>query len=142
MRKLIALHIVCAIFTATGVAFAEEVDIVKLTNQWWGYCRDKNFEAFKDTLAPGFRGGNQHKAYDLEGFMRIAKNVNVGDFSLSDFKVTRKDDVIAVTYYGQVAETMGGKRIKTQKAPRVDVWIKTDKGWKVLSHANLNPLGK
>lgn len=142
MRKLIAFSAVLATIMTIGVAIADESDLEKLTNQWWGYCRDKNFDALENMLAPGFLGGNQNTTYGQKGFMELVRKVNLSDFKLSDFKVSRKDNVAAVSYYCQVAETIGGKHIQKQKAPRLDVWIKTGKGWKVFTHANLNPLGK
>jgi hypothetical protein len=142
MKKLIALSVACTIVATAGLASAEEPDFVKLTHQWWAYCRDKNFEAFEDMLAPGFLGANQRTTYDTKAYMESTHTVNISDFELTGFKTTVKPNIAVVTYYSKVAETIGGKRIESQRAPRVDVWVKTGAAWKIISHANLNPLGQ
>ncbi len=74
--------------------------------------------------------------------MESTHTVNISDFELTGFKTTVKPNIAVVAYYSKVAETIGGKRIESQRAPRVDVRVKTGAAWKIISHANLNPLGK
>ena len=59
---------------------------------------------------------------------------------MSGFKATQNGPVIVVTYLVTVAETIDGKRLSKAPAPRLTVFLKTDKGWQWLAHANLHPL--
>ena len=141
MRKLIGLSVLLTFLAATGVAFAEQADLVKLETEMWGLARDKKWKELEARLAPGFQSVNQRGILDLKGFMEASRKENLSDFNLSDFKITRTGPAAVVTYQADVAETIGGKRIPKQKAPRSSVWIKTNEGWKVILHTNCNPLG-
>lgn len=142
MRKLTVFSVFFAVFIALGSVLAEEVDIVKLEKELWADVKNKKWAELKAKLAPGFQDVNQHSARDLKAFLEGAKRYNISDFKLSNFKVTRTGPAIVVTYNSEVAETIDGKHIPKQKAPRASVWIKTDKGWLTILHANCNPLGK
>jgi len=131
------------VFLAVGGAtLAEEVDFAKLENQMWGYAKDKQWEKLKAGLAAGYQSADQHKTIGLKDALAALKKMNLSDFTLSDFKVTRTGPAAVVSYKAQVAETIDGKRIPMQKAPRTSVWVKTDKGWLTIFHASFNPLGK
>ena len=142
MRQLIFFLALLTLLVVGGAAVAEEVDFVKLERQMWGYARDKNWDKLEAGLAPGYQSVDQHSAIGLKAALAALKKMNLSDVTLSDFKVTRTGPAVVVSYKAQLAETIDGKRVPRQTAPRVSVWVKTDKGWLTIMHANCNPLGK
>jgi len=45
-----------------------------------------------------------------------------------------------VSYFVSVGETIDAKRLSTESAARLTIFLKTDSGWQWIAHANLNPL--
>ena len=64
--------------------------------------------------------------------------MNLGDFTLSNFKSTVVGDNIVVTFTMTVAQTIDGKQLSPKPAYRLSVWKKgAGGGWQWISHANL-----
>ncbi|MGH7807659.1 MAG: nuclear transport factor 2 family protein, partial [Thermodesulfobacteriota bacterium] len=61
------------------------------------------------------------------------------EYTLNNFKVTQNGPAIIVTYTASVQEMIAGENLDKQ-SERLSVWIKTDKGWQWITHANLVPL--
>jgi hypothetical protein len=69
------------------------------------------------------------------------KGVNLGRYTLSNFKVTQNGPVIIVTSFVSLEETIKGKRLPaTKPAARLGAWLKADGGWQWIIHANLRSL--
>ena len=126
MRKAAMLAAALAVLLTVGVALAEEIDFIKLENEMWGYARDKKWSELKAGLSTAYQSVNEDGAVGLEAALEALGKMNLSDFVLSDFKVTRSGPVVIVSYYAQVAETIDGKRIQKDKAPRMSVWLMTD----------------
>ena len=67
------------------------------------------------------------------------KGLKLGDYTLSDFKVTNNGDEMVVTYWISVPETIDGKRVD-KKAMRLSVWQNSPAGWQWIAHANMVPV--
>ena len=68
------------------------------------------------------------------------KGLDLGEFTLSDFKNTVNSDNIVVTYTIAVHETIDAKRLPSKPTLRLSVWKKGVRGWQWICHANLNPV--
>lgn len=112
----------------------------KLVRQVWTDMKNLDVASLEKTLAKGFQSVHEYGAYDREQEIALIKKVKVGEYSLSDIKVTRNGPVIVVTYLASVEETIKGKRLHLKPAPRLSVFLKTDDGWKWMVHANLHGL--
>jgi len=70
----------------------------------------------------------------------VVKGLKLGEYTLSDIKITQDGPVIVATYFVSVEETINGKRLSKKPAARISVFLKTDNEWKWITHANLNIL--
>ena len=141
VSKTLVLTAIIMLAACVG-AMAAEVDFEQPEKQMWGLARDKKLAELSERLAPGYQSVNEHGALGLEAALDALAKMDLSDFTLRNFKVTRTGPGAVVSYDCVVAESIDGKRMTKQKAPRCSVWIKTDKGWLTLMHANFNPLGK
>ena len=71
---------------------------------------------------------------------RLLKQMNFGNFTLSNFKSTTIGDNMVVTFTMWVAETIDSKRLPAKPAYRLSVWKKGPNGWQWISHANFTPI--
>ncbi|MBW1771211.1 MAG: nuclear transport factor 2 family protein [Deltaproteobacteria bacterium] len=99
----------------------------KLVRQLWADIKDRNTEGAGKMIAQGFQSVHQDGARNREQEIGLIKELDLGKYNLSDFTVTQNGPVI-------------GKRLSTEAAPRLDVFLKTDSGWQLIAHANLKPL--
>ena len=142
MKKVIHLVTLLAFVLAAGGVLAEDIDLIKLEKHMWGLAKDKKWDELKERYAPKYLMVDEHGVSDLKSTMEALRKMNLHVFSLTDFKAVRTGNTTVLTYKASVAETIGGKRVQKQKAPRASVWVKTDKGWRTVLHANFNPLAK
>ncbi len=140
-RRVVVLAVLTLVLFAGGV-LAGEADLTKLEKDMWGLAKEKKWDELAVRFAPTYLMVDEHGVSDLKTTMEALKKMDLQVFSLSDFKVTRTGDTAVLTYRADVAETIAGKRIRKHNAPRATVWVKTDKGWVTVMHANFNPLAK
>ncbi len=100
----------------------------------------KNWNAVESRIAEGFQSVHPDGARDRAGEIALLKKMNLGEFTLSNFKSTMIGDNIVVTVTMTVAETIDGKRFPAKPAYRLSVWKKGAHGWQWISHANLTPI--
>ena len=113
----------------------------QLVHQLWADVKAGNVKALEKMMSPGFQSMHEDGARDRTGELQILKGVNLGDYTLTNLKVTQNGPVIIVTYFVSVEETIKGKRLPaTKPAARLSAWLKTDSGWKWIIHANLRSL--
>ena len=113
----------------------------KLVYNFWNDLKQNNIESINKYMASGFQSIHNDGARSKEEELKLIKNLNLGDFELTNFKVTQADNLLVVTYFASVKETIDKKILKkTKPAARLSAWIKTDKGWLFAIHANLRPL--
>ena len=97
-------------------------------------------EAIEKTISKGFQSVHQYGSSNREQEIELIKGLKLGEYTLTDIKITQDGPVIVATYFVSVAETIEGKRLSKQPAPRMSVFLQTDGGWKWIAHANLKPL--
>jgi len=91
-------------------------------------------------MAPGFQSIHEDGARDAEEELKLLKQLNLGDYTLSNFKVTEVGPTMIVSYFVSVVETIDAKCLSIEPAARLTIFLKTDSGWQWIAHANLNPL--
>ncbi len=118
---------------------AEEVDGEKLVREVWEAMKSTDMEYIENILALGFQSIHQDGARNREEEIELIKGLDMGEYTLDNFKVTKNENTINVTYFVHVTETIEGNTI-TKLAARLSVFSKTPEGWRWFSHANLVPL--
>ena len=114
----------------------------ELLKKYWAATKAGDMSEEAKWYAKGFQSAHEDGGRDRAQELELLKNVNLGDYTLSGIKITEQGPVIVATYFIDVAETLVGQRLPERKAARLTVFLKTDEGWKVIAHANLNPLKK
>ena len=111
-----------------------------LVRELWNDFKTQNISALEKKIAPGFQSIHEDGASDAEAELKLLKELNLGEYTLSNFEVTEVGPAIIVSYFVSVEETIEGKRLSTEPAARLSIFLKTDSGWQWIAHANLNPL--
>jgi len=111
-----------------------------LVRKLWNDFKTQNISALEKKTAPGFQSVHEDGASDAETELKLLKELNLGQYTLSNFKVTQVGPAIIVSYFVSVEETIEGKRLSSKPAARLSIFLKTDSGWQWIAHANLNPL--
>lgn len=106
----------------------------------WADFKAKDWEAVERRIADGFQSIHPDGPRDGAGEITLIKNLNLGEFTLSNFKSTVNGDNIVVTCMIAVQETIDQERLATTTTPRLSVWKKGTHGWQWICHANLNPI--
>jgi len=111
-----------------------------LVRELWNDFKTQNMSALENKIAPGFQSVHEDGARDAEAELKLLKELNLGEYTLSNFKVTQVGPAIIVSYFVSVQETIEAKRLSTKPAARLSIFLKTDSIWQWIAHANLNPL--
>ncbi len=106
----------------------------------WADFKAKEWKAVESKIAEGFQSIHPDGARDRAGEISLIEHLNLGEFTLSNFKTTVTGDNIVITYTIAVQETIDQKRLPTKSTPRLSVWKKGTHGWQWICHANLNPI--
>ena len=130
-----------SVYAAEYASLAKEQGVVnakKLEKKLWSEVKKQNWQAVSQFFSPAFQGAyidgiNENKSEALSMF----KKIDLGQYQLSDFHVTKTGDTQIVTYRAKSEETINNKRILST-TPRVSVWQMTPNGWQVISHTNLS----
>ena len=109
----------------------------KLERQMSADIKAKNWNAVESRIADGFQSVHPDGPRDRAGEIALLKKMNMGDFTLSNFKSTVVGDNIVVTFTMTVAQTIDGKQLPPKPAYRLSVWKKGASGCQWISHANL-----
>jgi hypothetical protein len=131
----LSLPIVCPAGQEIRSAVAAP-DGEKLERQMADDIKARNWAAVEARIAKGFQSVHPDGTRDRAGEIALLKQMNFGDFTLSDFQSTAIGDNIVVTFTMTVAETIDGKRLPAKPAYRLSVWKKGSNGWQWISHAN------
>jgi len=62
----------------------------------------------------------------------------ISEFEVSDLSAHQSGDGLVVRYDQTVQETIGGRRFRTDPAPRLTNFVWEDGDWRLISHANFN----
>ena len=120
---------------ATGASEGE-----RLERQMAADIRAKNWKAVESRIAEGFQSVHPDGVRDRTEEIALLKKMNMGEFTLSNFKSTNIGDNIVVTFTMTVMETIDGKRLPAKPEYRLSVWKKGVSGWQWICHANLTPI--
>jgi hypothetical protein len=111
-----------------------------LYRQFLSAIAGQNWSAVEAMIAPSFQSVHSDGTRDRIAELALLKGVNLGTYTLHDFKVTKADNHLVVTSWISIEETIDGERLSTKSAPRLSVWDKTPNGWQLIALANLNPV--
>ena len=100
----------------------------RMERQMWADFKAKDWEAVERKIADGFQSIHPDGPRDRAGKITLIKNLNLGEFTLSNFKSTVNGDNIVVTYMIAVQETIDQERLATNTTPRLSVWKKGTHG--------------
>ena len=141
--KYISLFLfgLCVTFSALAQpAFNAQAEGERLERLWWDQQKSQDIAGLTKLMSPAFQSINAKGAQDLAFNMAIIKAEKLGNYELSNIKVTQSQDNLIVTYQIAVPENYLGKKMSPKLHYRLDVWTKTPAGWQIIAHANLNPL--
>ena len=131
----------CIAFSAfSQPAFNPQAEGERLERLWWDQQKNQDMAGLTKIMSPAFQSINTRGAQDLAVNMNIIKAEKLGDYELSNVKVTQSQDNLIVTYQIAVPENYLGKKMSPKLHYRLDVWTKTPTGWQIIAHANLNPI--
>jgi hypothetical protein len=111
-----------------------------LYRQFLSAVAGQNWSAIEAMISPSFQSVHSDGTRDRIAELALLKGVNLGTYTLHDFKVTKADNHLIVTSWISIEETIDGERLSTKSAPRLSVWDKTPNGWQLIALANLNPV--
>ena len=143
-KLLVTMTIVFLVISQRGVIAQNSTTELSLgqdlVRELWNDFKTQDISALEKKIAPGFQSVHEDGASDAQAELKLLKGLNLGEYTLSDFKVTQVGPAIIVSYFVSVEETIEGKRLSSKPAARLTIFLKTDTGWQWIAHANLNPL--
>jgi hypothetical protein len=110
-----------------GSGFGEE-----LARQLWADISKGDSPSIERWFAEEFQSIHQDGAKNRDQELEIIKNLNLGEYKLSNFTVTQEGPALIVTYLVSAEEG--------QRLPRLSVFLSTDTGWKLIAHASPKPV--
>lgn len=138
--RRILLLLLC-LFCLTRITSAEEPSLgEKLVRELWKDAAEGNLKKIEKSMAPEFQSVHEDITRDAAEEMKLLKDLQLGEYELSDFEITETDSFILVTYRVMTEEKVAGFDLPARATMRLSAWIKTPDGWKWIAHANLNPL--
>jgi len=106
----------------------------------WSDMKARNWSAVEARIAPGFQSVHPDGPRDRAAELALIKGLDLGEYTLKEFKVTEAGGNLIVSYWISVQEVIDGKRLPSKPAMRLSIWSKARMGWQWVGHANLNPL--
>ncbi len=145
VRKLVVIMTVVFLVISQSIVIAQECTTElnlgeDLVRELWNDFKTQNISALEEKIAPGFQSIHQDGARDAEAELKLLEELNLGEYTLSNFKVTQVGPAIIVSYFVSVEEIIEGKRLSREPAARLSIFLKTDSIWQWIARANLNPL--
>ena len=99
--------------------------------------QDKNWTALEKMLDPACQFVNSNGAYDRKNAMLLMREMNLGPVEFKDFKVTRAEDNLIISFWMAAVEDRNGVKLPLQYSPRLSVWNKKDSQWQCIAYADL-----
>ncbi len=136
MRRLFLASLVTLFMVAP--AAADDLKLGQdLVGAFFGAVRANDAKVLEEKIAPGVQMISSTGARDLkESMKRIAALKIEGAPVFTNWTVTRQGPTVIVTYDLAISEELDGKRTDDAAAPRMTVFLMTDKGWQVIAHSN------
>ena len=109
----------------------------KLVERFFDLLVDGNTEGMGKFLSPAFQlQGADGGFLDKEEF--IADPPEVESYELSELRATRTGNVIVTRYDVTAVVVIDGVPQSRDPAPRLSVFTKGKRGWRIVAHANFN----
>ena len=99
--------------------------------------QDKNWTALEKMLDPACQFVNSNGAYDRENAMLLMREMNLGPVEFKDFKVTRAEDNLIISFWMAAVEDRNGVKLPLLYSPRLSVWNKKNSQWQCIAYADL-----
>ncbi|MEA3475674.1 MAG: nuclear transport factor 2 family protein [Candidatus Cloacimonadota bacterium] len=144
-KTMIRLGVILLILFIIGCTQTNEVASVdgeKLVRQLWSDFKRNNRDVLENWIADGFQSVHEDGARGGEEEIKLLMNLNLGEYTLDNFKTTQNGNIVIITYTVSALETIEGKVLPTAPAERLSVFKKIGNDWKWIAHANLNPMNK
>ncbi len=110
----------------------------ELVRKVFEYIKNSNISALESMLSEKFQAVHDFGASNRQQEIETLKGIDLQEYTLDNFKVTREGQVLIVTYTISAEEIIRGEKVPKKPIPRLSVFIKTDSGWKWIAHANLS----
>ena len=136
---VIVISIIMTLMLVSCENQVERVDGEALVKEVWNAMKTTNMDFIENILADGFQSIHQDGYRDKDDEIELIKNLNMGDYVLDSFEVTKNGNTLNVSYFVNVEETIDGE-VLNKRSARLSVFTHTAEGWKWFSHANLVPL--
>jgi Domain of unknown function (DUF4440) len=117
----------------------DQVDGEVLVKEVWKAMKDGNIDFIENIMDHAFQSIHQDGPRNRDEEIKLIKGLQMGDYNLTDFVVTKNVNTMNVAYFVEVTETIDDV-VHTKRSARLTVFSKTPEGWKWISHANLLPL--
>jgi len=111
-----------------------------LVEKFWVTVKSGDVKAIENWYAKGYRSVHEDGGRSRAESIKLLKNLNLGEYALRDIEISRNGPVIVATYFVKTTETLVGKRLPMRNAARMSVFLNTVDGWRLIAHANFNPL--
>lgn len=127
--------------TPDAIHIGEGTEGERLERQLWEDMKTFNWDALEKKLAPEFQSIHNDGPRNRTGELALIKNLNLGNYSLSNFKTSQQGDTIIVTYTVSVDESIDARRLTDRPSYRLSIWRNHKGQWQWLAHSNLISLG-
>ena len=137
-----SVFLLLGVVTSAQSIQAEDNDVLGkgLVEKFWATLKSGDVQAIEKWYAKGYRSAHEDGGRSRAQSIKLIKNLNLGEVTLSDIGISRTGPTIVATYLVTTTETLVGKRLPMRKSARLSVFQETDQGWQLIAHANLNPL--
>jgi hypothetical protein len=138
-RTVMALVFVAALLLPRTSLGAELSTGERLVQELWADLQAGRITAIEDRMAGGFQSINERTVRTREAEVRYLRALTIERYRLWDVRVTEEGPVVLVTYVVSARGTLDGKPFTIRSARRLSFFVKGEKGWRWLGHANLSP---
>jgi len=138
--SIVIIGLMCSSLVFAQQKESAQMQGEKLTRLWWENMQSKNINAVEKAISPSFQSIGSSGIVGRDKFISIVKNLTLGKYTLSEFKVLQSDNVLVISYITTIAnEAVYGVEQSNKPPGRLDVWQNTSLGWQIVSHADISP---
>lgn len=112
----------------------------QLVEEVWKFMKVGDIQSLNDIMAEGFQSAHQDGSRNKSEELKLIAKLNMGEYSLTQFKSTLTGDTLVVTYFVSVPETINGKKLQSEPTLRMTVFTRIANDWKWMAHANLRAI--
>ena len=142
LTRLFGALLVILTASQAGHAADQPETGLSLLQEFWSTLESGDMRGHEALKSKAFQSAHEDGGRDLVQTQIFIQNLNHRDHALSEIRITEEGPAIIATYFVTASQTLGDKRLPKRKTARMTVFLESDEGWKVIAHANLNPLNK